>query len=297
MTQREAFSTAPTCPAPDPNPKVPDLQLPPLSCDSHCHIFGPADVFPFSSDRTFTPPDVPKEDLQNLHRLLGIERAVIVQSAVHGTDHSALLDALKTGGDRYRGIALVNPATSPHEIAQLNNAGVCGVRLNFLPHLGGYPSSETIQFVLGLVQPFSWHIEIHVADNGIIEFFDLIRSIQLPVVIDHMARVDIREGLHGDSVLAMLRLLDTGNVWVKLSGVDRVSIQEPPFADGVQLARMLAYHAPERVLWGTDFPHPNINGYMPNDGQLVDLIEQIAPDEALRYRMLVTNPAEFFRFE
>ena len=297
MSHRQASSQEPTCPAPNSNPKVPDLRLPPLSCDSHCHIFGPADVFPYSSDRTFTPPDAPKETLRRLHDFLGFERAVLVQSAVHGTDHSALLDALETDSDRYRGVALVTPATSPLEIARLNDAGVCGVRLNFLPHLGGYPSLETIQSVLRLVHPFSWHVEIHVEGDGIIEFFDLIRSIQSPVVIDHMARVDIREGLRGNSVLALLRLLDTGNVWVKLSGVDRVSIQEPPFADGVQLAWMLADHAPERVLWGTDFPHPNINGYMPDDGQLVNLIEQIAPDEALRHRMLVENPAEFFGFQ
>ena len=297
MSHRQASSQEPTCPAPNPNPKVPDLRLPPLSCDSHCHIFGPADVFPYSNDRTFTPPDAPKETLRRLHNFLGFERAVLVQSAVHGTDHSALLDALETDSDRYRGVALATPATSPLEIARLNDAGVCGVRLNFLPHLGGYPSPETIQSVLRLVQPFSWHVEIHVEGDGIIEFFDLIRSIQSPVVIDHMARVDIREGLRGNSVLALLRLLDTGNVWVKLSGVDRVSIQKPPFADGAQLARMLADHAPERVLWGTDFPHPNINGYMPDDGQLVDLIEQIAPDEALSHRMLVENPAEFFGFE
>src|SRR6266516_1730097 len=195
---------APSCPPPHPDPKVPALRLPPLSCDAHCHIFGPAHRFPYAPDRTFTPPDVSKDDLRRRHDHLGFERAVIVQSSCHGSDHTALLDALASGQGRYRGVALVTPQTPAREVARLDAAGVRGARLNFLPHLGQSPSPE-----------------------------------------------DIR---------ALVRLLATGTVWVKLSGADRLSLTGPPYPDAVALARLLASHAPERVLWGTDYPPPQLQG-------------------------------------
>ncbi|MGC9667569.1 amidohydrolase family protein [Planosporangium sp. 12N6] len=289
--------TSPNCPPPVDNPKRPDITLPALSCDSHCHVFGPADIFPFAAERTFTPVDVPRQRLRRLHDFLGFDRAVIVQSACHGIDHAALLDALETSEGRYRGVALVTPATHPDEIARLDAAGVCGARLNFLPHLGGAPSKETMDAVLRLVRPYGWHVSIHVAGTGITDYADRIRSIDAPVVIDHMARVDVRGGLDTEHVASLLGLLDTGNVWVKLSGVDRLSARsEGPYGNAVALAGLLARHAPDRVVWGTDFPHPNITGAAPDDGVLVDLIAEIAPDEGLRHKLLVTNPAELFRF-
>jgi 2-pyrone-4,6-dicarboxylate lactonase len=290
-----AADASPSCPGPVPDPKVPDIALPPGSCDAHCHVFGPADVFPYAEGRTFTPPDAPKEDLRRLHDRLGLDRAVIVQSACHGTDHAALLDALAAGEGSYRGTALLGPGTPAAEVARLDAAGVCGVRLNFLPHLGGAPAPEELWAVVGLVRPFGWHVELHVAGDGIAEYAELVRSIPVPVVVDHMARVDLRAGLSTGPVRALLRLLDTGDVWVKLSGVDRVSA-DPAFDDGVALARTLARHAPERVLWGTDFPHPNIHGPAPDDGRLVDLIGRIAPEPELRHRLMVTNPATCFGF-
>jgi 2-pyrone-4,6-dicarboxylate lactonase len=297
MTETNTHEISPNCPPPVANPKRPDVTLPPLSCDAHCHVFGPSDIFPFAPERTFTPVNVSRERLRQLHDFLGLDRAVIVQSACHGTDHSALLDALDTSEGRYRGVALVTPATHPDDVARLDAAGVCGVRLNFLPHLGGAPSSETIDAILRLVRPYGWHVSVHVAGTGITDYADFIRSIDTPVVIDHMARVDIRSGLDGEHVASLLGLLDTGNVWVKLSGVDRLSARsEGPYEDAVALARLLARHAPDRVVWGTDFPHPNITGSAPDDGVLVDLIAEIAPDEDLRNKMLVTNPAELFGF-
>ncbi|NJC73090.1 amidohydrolase family protein [Planosporangium thailandense] len=288
---------SPNCPPPVDNPKRPGLALPAFSCDSHCHVFGPSDIFPFAPERTFTPVDVPRQRLRRLHDFLGFDRAVIVQSACHGTDHAALLDALETSGGRYRGVALVTPTTNPDEIARLDAAGVCGARLNFLPHLGGAPSKETMDAVLRLVRPYGWHISVHVAGTGITDYADFIRTIDVPVVIDHMARVDVRDGLDTEHVASLLALLDTGNVWVKLSGVDRLSARsEGPYESAVVLAALLARHAPDRVVWGTDFPHPNITGSAPDDGVLVDLIAEIAPDEGLRHKLLVTNPAELFRF-
>lgn len=283
------------CPPPCPDPTVPSVRPPAGSIDAHCHIFGPGDVFPYAPDRTFTPPDVSRHDLRRRHDHLGLDRAVIVQSACHGTDHSALLDALRADPDRYRGVALITPDTSDAAIAELHAAGVRGFRLNFLPHLGGPPPAETIGALVRKVAPYGWHAQLHVAGDGVREMAGRIRAIEIPVVIDHMARVDLRQGLRGPAVEALLGLLDDG-VRVKLSGADRVSLTGPPYEDAAGLARLLAAHAPSRVLWGTDFPHPNITGPSPDDGVLLNLLEHVAPDAAARRRLLVANPAELYGF-
>lgn len=285
-----------TCAGPVSEPKVPALQLPPGSCDAHCHVFGPVDKFPYADDRTFTPPEAPKERLRSLHRTLGLERAVIVQSVCHGSDHAALLDALEAGGGSYRGVALVGPQTPEYEIIRLHDAGARGARLNFTPHLGPAPTPETVRAVAELVGPFGWHLAVHVAGEGVADHEGLISALAVPVVIDHMARVDLRTGLDSAAIRALSRLLETGKVWIKLSGADRLATRPPDFDDAIALARLLVLRAPERVLWGTDFPHPNTSGFMPDDGVLVDLIERFAPDEATRHRLLVTNPAACFGF-
>ena len=268
------------------------MTLPPGSCDAHCHIFGPTDVFPYAPDRTFTPPEAPKEDLQRLHRFFGFERAVIVQSSCHGTDHSALLDALGTGD--YRGVALVTPETPDAEIARLHEAGVRGARLHFMPHLGPAPSAETIRAIVAKIAPYDWHIALHVAGTGIAEHEEMVRRLGLTVVVDHMARVDLREGLDSPSVTALRRLLDSGAVWVKLSGADRIATAPPSLADSVELMRLLMAHAPKHVVWGTDFPQPNTHGFLPDDGDLVSVLSEFS--EADRQRLLVENPFRCFGF-
>ncbi|MFI5615077.1 amidohydrolase family protein [Amycolatopsis sp. NPDC051903] len=288
--------TDPRNPGPDPHPHPPAIPLPAGSCDAHCHVFGPTVRFPYAEGRSYTPPESPKEDLRALHRVLGFERAVLVQPACHGADHSALLDALETSGGRYRGVALVRPDTSPEEVRRLHAAGVRGARLNFTPHLGPAPAREEIDRIVALIRPHGWHVALHVAGDGITEHADLVRSLDIRVVIDHLARVDLRRGLDSTAVRALLGLLATGSVWVKLSGADRLATRPPDLADSAALARILATEAPERVVWGTDFPHPNTNGFVPSDGDLADLIAEIAPDEAARERLLVTNPAACFDF-
>lgn len=289
-------SAEPTCPPPNPSPTRPRIKLPALSCDSHFHIFGPGKVFPYAAQRAFTPHDAPKGGLFALHAFLGFERGIFVQSSCHGTDHAAVLDALKDAKGRYRGVALLAPETPGQEIARLNDAGFCGVRFHFLPHLGAAPSYDAMRSVMRLIAPHGWHVAIHVTGKDLLAHLDFIRSIEARVVIDHIARLDVAEGVTGAGFTALRRLLDGGRVWVKLSGTDRVSKQAPPFRDAVALARALAEHAPERVVWGTDWPHPNIDQHMPNDGQLVDSIAEIAPTESARRRMLVDNPAELFGF-
>jgi 2-pyrone-4,6-dicarboxylate lactonase len=286
----------PTIAPPDPNPKKPRLALPPLACDSHFHVFGPHRKFPYAPDRSFTPTDAPKEDLFRLHAFLGFQRGVFVHSTCHGSDHAVLVDLLAAGQGRYRGVALIKPTTPQVEVDRLDEAGVRGVRLHFFfSHLGPPMSRDDMGKVIELVAPHGWHIAMHLGGQGIVEQYQFITSIVAPVVIDHIGRINVEEGLNGKAFSVLRRLLDRGNVWVKLSGTDRISKQKYPYADAVPFARDLAAHAPERVVWGTDWPHPNHNA-VPNDGELVDLIAEIAPDARTRHRMLVENPAKLFGF-
>jgi predicted TIM-barrel fold metal-dependent hydrolase len=272
------------------------IALPAGSCDAHCHIYGPFSRFPLPDDRSFTPNEAPETALRRLHTHFGFDRAVIVQSQGHGFDHGPVLDALASGGGRYRGVALVRPTTTQGEIARFDAAGMCGVRFSFMAHLGGHPDLAKVRAVIELVRPHDWHVAIHVSGRGLEETEDFIRSIDARVVIDHMGRPDIHDGPNGASLTTLRRLLDTGRVWVKLSGADRLSRDGAPYRDAVPIARSLAEHAPERVLWGSDWPHVNLHGPMSDDACLIDLIAEIAPADAMRHRLLVDNPAEFFRF-
>uniref|UniRef100_UPI0038CF8D26 amidohydrolase family protein n=1 Tax=Burkholderia cepacia TaxID=292 RepID=UPI0038CF8D26 len=283
-------------PPPLAEPRRPRLQLPANSCDAHCHVFGPFDRYRLPDDRSFDPSAAPEAALRRLHERLGFARAVIVQSQGHGFDHSAMLDALRDGAGRYKGVALVRPSDSDECLAEFDASGVCGARFNFLAHLGGRPDLNAVRTVAARIRLLGWHLAIHVAGQDIIEFSPFIRSLDMPVVIDHMARLDIGEGPDSPSVRALCALLDTGNVWVKLSGADRMSKAGTPFEDTLPVARRFAEHAPERVLWGSDWPHVNLSHPMPDDGDLVDLIARIVPDEVRRIQMLVDNPAHFFGF-
>ncbi|MCX4765142.1 amidohydrolase family protein [Streptomyces sp. NBC_01275] len=287
---------SPGCPPPHPAPRAPGVRLPEGSCDAHCHVFGPAGVFPYAAERTFTPLDAPKEQLCALHAHLGLSRAVVVQSSCHGRDHRVLLDALAAGGGRLRGVALVGEATSRAEVEELHRAGVRGFRLNFLPHLRTPPTRAEIDAVLDRVTDLGWVAQLHVRGVDLPAVEDLVRALPGRVVVDHIGRVDLDAGRESPAVRSLRELLDTGDVWVKVSGVDRVSRQGPPYADAVELAASLVAHAPERVVWGTDYPHVNIVGEAPDDGLLVDLLERIAPDPAHLRRLMVDNPAELFDF-
>lgn len=287
---------SPGCPPPHPAPRRPVLALPRDSCDAHCHVLGPADVFPYARDRTFTPLDAPKEQLRALHAHLGLTRAVVVQSSCHGHDHAVLLDALRSGGGRLRGVALIGETTTRAEIERLHLAGVRAFRLNFLPHLRTPPTRAEIDSVLERVDGLGWAAQLHVQGEEIAGLDAVVRALPGRTVVDHMGRVDLAEGLDSQALRGLRALLDTGRVWVKVSGVDRISREGPPYGDAVAVAASLVAHAPERVVWGTDYPHVNIVGDAPDDGLLVDLVERIAPDPAHLRRLLVDNPAELYDF-
>jgi predicted TIM-barrel fold metal-dependent hydrolase len=286
-----------SCLPPDPNPTKPLHQLPALACDAHCHVFGPADRFPYADDRSYTPPDAPFEHLVALHDFLGFERGVIVQASCHGTDNTAMIDAIGRGNGRYRGIAIVDDHIDGKGLDTLHEGGVRGVRFNFVKHLGGAPDMGVFNRVLERIETMGWHVVLHLDATDIVELQDVLRRIRVPFVIDHMGRVRAQDGLEQEPFRLLVQLMrDNPLAWVKVCGAERVSAGKRPFEDAIPYAQTLIETAPDRVLWGTDFPHPNISKDMPNDGGLVDLMFRFCPDEGLRQKLLVDNPARLYDF-
>ncbi|MBR0644873.1 amidohydrolase family protein [Plastoroseomonas hellenica] len=283
-----------TCKAPDPNTRTPSYRLPPGACDAHCHVFGPASVFPYAPDRAYTPPDAPYEALVKLHGILGVERAVIVHASCHGSDMAVTLDGIARSGGRMRGVAVVDAGVTDTELAALDAGGIRGVRFNFVRHLGGMPDMAFFERVLAQVEPLGWHVVLHLDAEDVVELAPRIARIRIPFVIDHMGRVQAKKGPEQAPFRQLLELMRNPLAWVKICGAERVSSEGAPFRDAVPFARALVAAAPDRVLWGTDWPHPNIAGDMPNDGDLVDLLAEAVPEEALRRQVLVDNPTRLY---
>lgn len=286
-----------TCQPPDPNTKTPKFKPPPGSCDAHCHVFGPANRFPYHPTRTYTPPDAPKEHLARLHKILGIDRAVIVQASCHGPDNTAMIDAIATSGGRWRGVAIVDDDCSEKEYRRLHDGGVRAIRFNFVRHLGGTPDLAVFERAVERIRPLGWHLILHLDAEDILEHEARFKRLPVPIVIDHMGRVQAKNGLDQAPFRKLLEFMRNENCWVKICGPERVSSKGPPFTDAVPFAEKLVEVAPDRVLWGTDFPHPNIAGVMPNDGDLVDLLALAVPDPALQRKVLVDNPARLYGFD
>ena len=283
------------CPPPNPNPSKPAFALPENACDSHCHIMGPADLVPYSDARAYDPPDAPKEKLFALHRHLGISRAVIVQASCHGLDNSALIDALKTRPDTTRGVANLPLDCTKEQIAALNDVGVKGARFNFMSRIIAAPPFEAIDRVIERIAPFGWHLVLHFDAEQIPDLKGWINTIPIPYVIDHMGR--LRAGDYGGEFFDQLcAIMERNLAWVKISGAERESAIGDPWNDMVPIARDLVAIAPERILWGTDWPHPVLRTPMPDDGHLVDLLFEMVPDEATRNAVLIDNPARLYGF-
>jgi predicted TIM-barrel fold metal-dependent hydrolase len=288
---------APTIPPPHPDPHPPTAFTPPPgACDAHCHIFGPADRFPYAPDRTYTPPDAGFERLEWFQERLGLSRAVFVQASCHGTDNSAMVDALVRGRGRYAGVAMVDDSFTDADLGALHDAGVRAARFNFVAHLGGAPDMDRFWRVVGRVAPLGWHIVLHFDAVDLPAYAGVLDRLPVPYLIDHIARVDAAAGLDQEPFARLCELLADERAWVKVSGAERISAEGPPrYADAVPFARRVMDVAPDRVLWGTDWPHPNVRR-MPDDGDLVDLLAAFAPDERTRHRILVDNPARLYDF-
>jgi predicted TIM-barrel fold metal-dependent hydrolase len=288
---------APTCKAPDPNTRTPRYRPPAQACDAHCHIFGPGDRYPYAPERTYTPPDAPLSRFKSLQATLGLSRAVLVNASCHGRDNKVIVDAIAQSGGQYRGVANADGSFSERDFERLHAQGFRGVRFNFVKHLGGVPDMGEFQQVLARISPLGWHVDLHFDAADLIEFEALLNSLPLPFIIDHMGRVPTAKGLEQAPFKQLLKLArNHDRCWVKISGSERISSAGPPFTDAVPFAQALIAAAPDRILWGTDWPHPNIARHMPNDGDLVDLIPLILPDAAMQRRILVDNPNRLYEF-
>jgi predicted TIM-barrel fold metal-dependent hydrolase len=273
--------------------RKPRFTLPPAATDAHCHVFGPGDRFPYAPNRRYTPEDAPKEMLAALHANLGIGRAVIVQASCHGTDNRAMLDCIASDPKRYRGVAIVDDGLNEADYYRLDAGGVRGVRFNFVNHLGGAPDMAVFNRVIDRIKGRGWHVVLHLDAPDIVPLSPMIRALPLPFVIDHMGRVPAAAGVDQLGLRALIELSALENCWIKVCGAERISM--PPYAAAVPIARALVEAAPTRVLWGTDFPHPNAT-HAADEADLVDLVPQFAATPLAQQRLLVDNPARLYGF-
>lgn len=279
-----------------PNPSKPAYVPPPGAVDAHCHVFGPGDLFPYAPERKYTPCDAPKEKLWALRDYLGFSRNVIVQATCHGADNRAVVDALQASGGRARGVATVRRSVTDEELKALDAAGVRGVRFNFVKRLvDALPRDELLE-IAQRIKPLGWHIVIYFEAQELPELYDFFTSLPTVVVVDHMGRPDVTKPVDGPEFALFTKLMrEHTNFWSKVSCPERLSkIGPPAYGDVVPFARHIVESFPDRVLWGTDWPHPNMKTHMPDDGHLVDVIPQIAPTAALQQKLLVDNPLRLY---
>jgi 2-pyrone-4,6-dicarboxylate lactonase len=279
-----------------PSPSKPSYIPPPGAVDAHCHVFGPGDVFPYAPERKYTPTDAGKDQLFALRDVLGFERNVIVQATCHGADNSALVDALLAADNRARGVVTVRPGVSRAELADLHAAGVRGIRFNFVKRLVDPKPDDYYLGLVDLVAELGWHVVVYFEAADLAERWHLFTSLPTIVVVDHMGRPDVSQPVDGPGFALFTRFMrEHENVWSKVSCPERLSISGPPeYADVAPFARRLVETFPDRVLWGTDWPHPNMKSHMPDDGALVDVIPRIARTDDLQRRLLVDNPLRLY---
>jgi 2-pyrone-4,6-dicarboxylate lactonase len=277
------------------NPSKPKFKAPPGAVDAHCHVFGPAAKFPFAPERKYTPYDAPKEKLFALRDFLGFARNVVVQASCHGTDNTATIDALVNSNGLARGIAVVKPTVSIAEYRDMDQAGMRGVRFNFLPRLVDATPQDVYLDIARTIAPLGWHIVVYFEAPSLEKMTPFLKMLPTTIVLDHMSLPDVKKGVDHPDFQAYLRLIaENKNIWVKVTGPERISAQGPPYDDFVPFAKILVERFTDRVLWGTDWPHPNMTTHMPDDGVLVDMIPRIAPTAAQQLALLVDNPMRLY---
>lgn len=292
-------ASAPACAPPDFNPHRPKLALPPLSCDCHAHILGPASRYPYSPARVYTPPDCLLPDYRHMLETLGVGRAVLVQPSVYGTDNTVMLEAMKAAGANFRGVAVVEDDAPDSLLRELDRAGVRGVRVNIVDVKDRRPGTlplEALRALASRIEPFGWHMEFLLHVDEFPELDRAFAGFPVDIVLGHLGYMRTDKGIDAPGFRALLRLLKTGRCWVKLTGPYRISTAALPYPDVVPFARALTDAHPERILWGTDWPHVMVKTAMPNDGDLADLLADWLPDPKLREQVLVRNPAALYGF-
>ena len=279
-----------------PNPSKPKFKVPSGAVDAHCHVFGPAAKFPFASTRKYTPCDASKEQLFELRDFLGFERSVIVQATCHGNNNDALEDALIYSNGMARGIASVDQDIDHKTLKRLDRAGVRGVRFNFVKRLVDSTPKDVFEKISGMIADYGWHIVVYVEAQDLAELVPFLSSLPTTVVFDHMARPDVTKGTDSKEFSLFLKLMENEKFWCKTTCPERLSKNGPDknYSDIVPFMEMLAKDFSNRVLWGTDWPHPNMKSHMPDDGKLVDIIELFAPDMVTQQKLLVDNPMRLY---
>ncbi len=287
----------PTCLGPDPNPIAPRFEVPRGATDCHAHIFGDPARYPFVPERTYTPPPpAPLEAYLAMHRALGIERAVIVTPSVHGTDNRVTLDAIAGYGPTARGVAVVDETIRDRDLADLHDGGIRGVRLNVMS--GGGVGLHALKPLAERTADMGWQVQLFIdVGRDLIGIAPLIRELGVAVVIDHLGFMAVSEGLENPGFQTLLSLVRDGICWVKLSGNYRISKDPPHYSDAIPFARALIEASPDHMVWGTDWPHPELTENMPNDGDLLNALDDYTPDPDLKHRILVDNPATLYGLE
>jgi 2-pyrone-4,6-dicarboxylate lactonase len=285
------------------NPSVPKFKLPAGAVDAHCHVFGPGDEFPFAPERKYTPCDASKKQLFALRDRLGFSRNVVVQATCHGSDNRAMVDALENSDGKARGIATIKRSISDEDLQKLHAAGVRGVRFNFVKRLVDFTPKEELMEIASRIAPLGWHIVIYFEAVDLPELWDFFTALPTVVVVDHMGRPDVSKPVDGPEFQLFVKLMkEHDNIWSKVTCPERLSVDGPKALDGEQnaykdvvpFARHLVELFPDRVIWGTDWPHPNLKDHMPDDGLLVDWIPHIAPTTQLQQKLLVDNPMRLY---
>jgi 2-pyrone-4,6-dicarboxylate lactonase len=285
------------CPRADPHPRKPQIAIPPGACDCHVHVFDAA-RHPYAAKRGYTPPDATISTLLRLHETLGIGRAVLTQASVHGADNRAVLEGAASDPERFRAVVAVDGGVSDAELRRMHEAGARGIRVNLVDK-GGMPfdSLDELRDVAKRVAPLGWHVEFLVHVDEFDELPDLARSLPTDIVVGHLGYMPTARGLEDPGYRRFLALVAEGRCWVKLTGPYRISGNEtPPFADVAPFAAALVETRPDRILWGSDWPHVMCKKPMPNDGDLLDALGAWVPDEATRDAILVANPARLYGF-
>jgi 2-pyrone-4,6-dicarboxylate lactonase len=279
-----------------PNPSKPVFAVPRGAVDAHCHVFGPGATFPYARTRKYTPCDASRGKLFELRDFLGFERNVIVQATCHGNDNRALVDALVHSGGRARGVVSVGRDVTDAELRALHAGGVRGTRFNFVRRLVDFTPRDVLTEIAHRIAPLGWHVVVYFEAQDLPELWDFFTSLPTTVVVDHMGRPDVGKPVHGPEFKRFIRLLsDHPNIWTKVSCPERLSKSGPSgYDDVVPFAKYLVDTFPDRVLWGTDWPHPNMKTHMPDDGKLVDFVPRIATTPELQRRLLVDNPMRLY---
>ena len=277
-----------------PNPSKPEFKPPSGAVDAHCHVFGPERQFPYAPERKYTPCDAPKEKLFALRDFLGFDKNVIVQASCHSKDNRAMVDALEAAGGRAKGVAFVGEEVTDDELKWMGGAGVRGVRFNFLKRLVDFTPRDVLQRIAARVAKLGWHVVVYFEMPDLPELEDFFTALPTTVVVDHMGAPDVTKGVEHPENQRFHRLMDAHkNFWVKVTCPERMSRAGPPYDDVAPFGRALVERFPDRVLWGTDWPHPNVK-VAPDDGLLVDYIPKIAPTAALQSKLLLDNPLRLY---